>query len=97
MNRSKPPLRDQLRHAMTMRETTLRNGTCKRKDFVQIQVSLGRSKAFLNSYPFATDIQVRQWCLEHLEDVGRIVPGNQQMLHWRLVVQPLPNPSTQVA
>lgn len=82
---------------MNMRETTLRNGTCQRKDYVQIQVSLGRAQAFLNSYPYATNVQVRQWCLDHLTDVGRIVPGNQQMLHWRLVKQPLEHPTTQVA
>lgn len=92
-----PALRDQLRAAMNMRETTLRNGTCKRKDFDQIRVAMMHAEQFLSGYPFATDWQVRNWCLQHRAHVTRIVPGNKQMLLWRLVTKPLPHPSTQVA
>jgi len=82
-------LRKELQDAIGSRKSTLRNGTCKRKDFDQIWVSIGHAEMFLLSCPFATDQRVREWCLVHREDVSRIVPASQRKVLSRLLVDEL--------
>lgn len=87
-------LRHALQGAINSREATLRNGRCQRKDYEQIWVSIGRTQTFLNSYPAADDVRVRAWCLAHLDDVMRIVPGNQPRVLAKLIHDQLKMRST---
>lgn len=82
-------LREELTKAIEDRERTLSMGWCKRKDYDQIRVSIGRAKTFLIGYPVATDEQVREWCKAHTEDLCRIVPGNQPRRLARLLMDEL--------
>ena len=68
---------------------TLMTGRCKRKDFDAISVSMRNAQSFLNSYPYATNERVREWCLAHREDVARIVPASQRKVLSRLLVDEL--------
>ena len=89
-------LRQDLQGAIHQRDASLRNGRCKRTDYDQIWVSIGRAQVFLNGYPFATDLQVRQWCRGHVEDLVRIVPGNAPRTLARLLMNEL-TPKLKVA
>ena len=89
-------LRHDLQGAIHQRDASLRNGRCKRTDYDQIWVSIGRAQVFLNGYPFATDLQVRQWCRGHVEDLVRIVPGNAPRTLARLLMNEL-TPKLKVA
>ena len=83
------PLRHALQGAINQRDASLRNGRCQRKDYDQIRVSIGRAQVFLNGYPVATDEQVRTWCLAHVDDLTRIVPGNAPLTLARLLMDSL--------
>ena len=89
-------LRHDLQGAIHQRDASLRNGRCKRTDYDQIWVSIGRAQVFLNGYPFATDLQVREWCTGHVEDLVRIVPGNAHRTLARLLMDEL-TPKLKVA
>lgn len=69
------PLREALQAAINQRETTLRNGTCKRTDYDQIRVSIGRAQVFLNGYRAASDQRVCEHIRQNLDDLGRILLG----------------------
>ena len=92
----KPSLRQDLQGAIHQRDASLRNGRCKRTDYDQIRASIGRAQVFLNGYPFATDLQVREWCTGHVEDLVRIVPGNAPRTLARLLMDEL-TPKLKVA
>lgn len=85
----KRPLRHELQDAIHARDRSLRMGWCQRKDYDQIRVSMGKAQTFLISYPAATDQQVREWCRKHMDDVCRIVPGNQPRRLARLIMDEL--------
>ena len=85
----KPSLRHDLQGAIHQRDASLRNGRCKRTDYDQIRASIGRAQVFLDGYPFATDLQVREWCTGHVEDLVRIVPGNAPRTLARLLMDEL--------
>ena len=89
MQRPSSPLRHDLQGAINQRTAALRNGRSGRKDYDQIQVSIGRAIVFLRGYPFATDEQVRDWCKSHVEDLTRIVPGNAPRTLARLLMDEL--------
>lgn len=78
-------LRETLQGAINSREATLRNGTCRRLDFGNIHVSIGKAQSFLASYPNADDQRVKQWCFDHMGDVLRIVPANQTQVIAKLL------------
>ncbi len=92
MRELKPsPLRHTLQGAINSRHAALRNGRSQRKDYDRIRAAIGRAEVFLNGYPFATDEQVRAYCLAHVEDVTMVVPGNQPRVLARLVMDVLTN------
>lgn len=88
---SKPdkPLREVLNDAVIQRERMLQMGWSRRKDHDRLNAAIGRAKSFLISYPFANDLRVRGWCLEHHEDVAIIVPGNAPTSLARLIMHAL--------
>ena len=79
-------LRFALQGAINSRTQTLRNGRCLRRDHDAIRVSIGKAEQFLRSYPVANDEQVKQWCVDHINDVTRIVPANQFRVLERLIM-----------
>jgi hypothetical protein len=83
------PLRQTLQGAINSRTAALRNGRSYRKDLDRVRAAIGRAEVFLREYPFATDEQVRGYCLTHLEDVTLIVPGNQPRVLARLIMDEL--------
>lgn len=89
MRPSKVPLREQLRAAVSMRKSAMRNGRSYRKDVDTLRAAIGRAEAFLNSYPMATDERVRDWCTGHLQDVTMVVPGNRPTMLARLIMEQL--------
>lgn len=82
---TKPTLRETLASALRGRKAALRNGRSHRKDIVALNAGMGRIEAFLNSYPYADDARVRQWCEAHVDDVAMVVPGNSPTSLARLV------------
>ena len=68
---------------------TLRNGSCRRKDYEAIRTAMDLARKFLGSYPFASDQRVRDWCLAHRDAAVRIVPGSQRRVLERLLVDEL--------
>lgn len=88
-------LRSALVDAVTARRRALRNGWSRRKDIGALWASIGRAERFLESYPFASDERVREWCLAHMDDVCRIVPGNQPRVLARLVMDALRDVTTE--
>lgn len=87
-------LRETLVSAINSRETTLRNGTCRRRDTGRVLASVGLARAFLASYPVADDQRVRQWCMLHVDDLCRIVPGNQPRVLAKLITDTLAERNT---
>lgn len=84
-------LRHALQGAINSRHAALRNGRSHRKDVDRVRAAIMRAEAFLSSYPFASDEQVRAYCLAHVEDVTMVVPGNQPRVLARLVMDVLAN------
>jgi hypothetical protein len=86
---SEKPLREQLRSAIEMRTSALRNGRSRRKDLDLVRAAMGRAEAFLRSYPVASDERVREWCRSHIQDVTMIMPGNKPTALARLIMDEL--------
>lgn len=83
------PLRFELLEAMEQRIRTLENGWCRRTDVHEIRVSIAKAQTFLMSYPVASDERVRDWCLAHHTDIGRIVIGTNHRRLQRLLMEAL--------
>lgn len=82
-------LRADLVSAITARRRALQNGWSRRKDIPALWASIGRAERFLESYPYADDDRVRAWVADHVDDVCRIVPGNQHRTLARLIMEHL--------
>lgn len=88
------PLREVLRAAVSKRKELFWRGRSLRKDSDAMRAAIARAEAFLSSYPYANDLRVRSWCMEHHTDVAMIVPGNAPTQLARLIMQALKPTST---
>lgn len=74
MKRHSSPLRHELQAAIHSMRRALKHGWTQRKDAQAVHNSLDKAQAFLNSYPYATDERVEQWCFDNHKALGDIIP-----------------------
>lgn len=78
-------LRAELVKAVNQRKAAMRNGRSRRRDIDRVQTAIMRAEVFLAGYPVANDETVRRWCVNNLQHVSIIVPGNNHRQLARLV------------
>lgn len=81
------PLRETLKSAVNGRLAAIRNGRSHRKDTDRLNAAIMRAQSFMNSYPFATDERVKDYCTRNITDIRLIVPGNTPTALARLIMQ----------
>ena len=72
------PLHKELDKAIDLRDRSIKEGWCGRKDFKEIRDAMDRSRAFLNRFRFASDARVCEHVKNNLDDLGRILLSNSK-------------------
>lgn len=86
---SKISLREDLASALRQRKNAIARGKSKRKDQDMVRAAIGSIETFLNSYPYATDERVRDWCRANVGKVSIVVIGSNQRQLSRLLMDEL--------
>jgi hypothetical protein len=82
-------LRAELASALRQRKNAIERGKSKRKDQDMVRAAMGSIKTFLNSYPYASDERVREWCRANVGKVSIVVIGSTQRQLARLLMDEL--------